>query len=94
MSLQRSCLGSVYSSVSFLLKLKPYGAAAVQEQVGQQMQEQQAWLESLQWTLADARRLVGAVGAVESYGPSKTALQVCSKSVSFAVCCFHSIGWN
>ena len=60
-----------------LVKLEPDSAAAVQEQAGQQMQEQQARLESLRWTLADARRLVSAVGAVESYGSSKTALQVC-----------------
>ena len=80
--------------LSRLWKLEPYAAAAdVQEQVGQQMQQQQARLESLQWVLADARRLVGAVGAVESHGPSKTALQVCSKStVSYAVCSFYSIG--
>lgn len=75
-----------------LVKLKPDNAAAVQEQAGQQMQEQQARLESLQWTLADARRLVGAVGAVESHGPSKAALQVCSKlTVSYAVHSFYSM---
>lgn len=63
-----------------LVTMKAHIVVAVQEQAGQQMQEQKAQLESLQWTLADARRLLGAVGAVESHGPTKTALQVCSMS--------------
>lgn len=64
------------------LKPEPHGTAVVQEQAGQQMLEQQARLDSLEWMLADARRLVSAVAAVEGHGPSKTALQVCSKSIS------------
>lgn len=75
-----------------LVTIKAHSAVAVQEQAGQQMQEQKAQLESLQWTLADARRLLGTVGAVESHGPTKTALQVCSMStISYAVCSFCSI---
>ena len=48
----------------------------VQEPAVQQMRAQQARLDSLQWLLADARRLINAVSAVEGHAPTKTALQV------------------
>lgn len=53
-----------------------------QEQAVQQMQAQQARLDGLQWLLADARRLIGAVSAVEGHTPTKTALQVGGLSCS------------
>lgn len=59
------------------------------------MLEQQARLDSLEWMLADARRLVSAVGAVEGHAPSKTAMQVCSKSMMetamVRIICFVSL---
>ena len=53
-------------------------SAVLQEAAAAQMLQQQAQLDSLCWVLADARRLISAVAAVEGYSPAKAALQVCT----------------